>query len=339
MVSFIDYHGIRMSTKSNRRVLVIGATGFIGSRLTERLWKGGYLPTALLRRGEKPGPAAVACIEGDPAKPGPWQSEVRKYDAVINLAGSSIFRRWTAKAKREILESRLSSTRNVVDAILASGRSIHLLNASGVGYYGFHDDEELDEGDGAGRNFIAGLAQQWEDEARRASAGGSRVVLCRFGIVLGRGGGAMEKMTKAVRWGVGARLGSGRQWFSWIHEEDLARAFLFLLGHEGIVGPVNFTSPYPIRNAELMEAMRKVMGRRAIIPSVPPVLLRLIYLEFSTVFLKGQRVRPGILSGNGFQFRFPHIKLAIGDLVSQGPSSCSFLWTMASHDSSVHSCR
>ena len=225
----MDYHGMRMSTESNRGVLVIGATGFIGSKLTKRLWEGGYLPTTLVRRGEKPGSAAVACIEGDPVKPGPWQSQVKRYDAVINLAGSSIFRRWTAQAKREILESRLSSTRNVVDAILASGRSIHLLNASGIGYYGFHDDEELDESDGPGRNFIADLARRWEDEARRASAGGSRVVLCRFGIVLGRGGGAMEKMTKTVRWGVGARLGSGRNGFSWIHEEDLARAFLFLL--------------------------------------------------------------------------------------------------------------
>lgn len=316
MVSFIDYHEMRMSTESNRRVLVTGATGFIGSKLTERLREGGYLPTALVRRGEKPGCAAVACIEGDPVKPGPWQSEVKRYGTVINLAGSSIFRRWTAEAKRELLESRLSSTRNVVDAILASGQSIPLLNASGIGYYGFHDDEKLDESDGPGRNFIANLARQWEDEARRASAGGSRVLLCRFGIVLGRGGGAMEKMTKAVRWGVGARLGNGRQWFSWIHEEDLARAFLFLLSHEGISGPVNFTSPHPIRNVELMEIMRKVMRRRAVAPMIPAFLLRLIYLEFSTVFLKGQRVRPGILSGNGFQFRFPHIKQAIANLVS-----------------------
>ncbi len=274
------------------------------------------MPTALIRRGEESSPGRVPYIEGDPGKPGPWQSEVKKFDAVINLAGSSIFRRWTQEAKREILESRLSSTRNVVDAILASGRSIPLLNASGVGYYGFHDDEELDEGDRPGRNFIADLARQWEDEAKRVSTGGSRVAFCRFGIVLGRGGGAMEKMTKAARWGVGAPLGNGRQWFSWIHEEDLSRAFLFLLGHEGIVGPVNFTSPHPIRNVELMETMREVMGRRAVVPRVPAILLRLIYLEFSTVFLKGQRVRPGILSGNGFQFRFPHIDQAIADLIA-----------------------
>lgn len=316
MVYLIDYHERSMSTGSIRRILVTGATGFIGSKLMERLQGEGYMPTALIRRGEKPGSGMMAYIEGDPAKPGPWQSGVKDYDAVINLAGSSIFRRWTAEAKRELLESRLSSTRNVVDAILSSGRGIHLLNASGVGYYGFHDDEALDEGDAPGRNFIADLARQWEDEARRASTGGSRVVLCRFGIVLGRGGGAMEKMTWAVRWGFGAPLGNGRQWFSWIHEEDLINAFLFLLGHEEILGPVNFTSPYPIRNGALMQAMRKVMGRRAVVPAIPAVLLRLIYLEFSTVFLKGQRVLPGILSGNGFQFRFPRVEQAIVDLLS-----------------------
>jgi uncharacterized protein len=303
-----------MSKEQVRKILITGATGFIGSRLMERLRTIGYRPTALIRPGEKIVPG-VEHVEGDPTKPGSWQTEVGRQDAVINLAGSSIFRRWTLQAKRDLLESRLSSTRNIVDAIQMSGRRIHLLNASGVGYYGYHEDEELDERAGPGNTFIADLARRWEHEAERASVKDSRVVCCRFGIVLGKGGGALEQMARAIKWGVGARLGNGRQWFSWIHEEDLARAFFFVLSNEQISGPVNFTTPFPVRNAELMRVMRRTMGRPALIPAVPAVLLRLIYLEFSTVFVKGQRVIPAVLSRDGFHFRFPRIEQAMADLL------------------------
>lgn len=315
MDSFIDYHGIEMAHTPIHKILIMGATGFIGSRLVERLGAEGYRPTALMRSGERVLPG-VDYQEGDPTKPGDWQSLVSDQDAVINLAGSTIFRRWTARVKRELLESRLSSTRNVVDAILASGRPIHLFNASGIGYYGTHGDEELDERHGPGETFLAELARQWEDEATRAWASGSRVVLCRFGIVLGKGGGAMQKMTRAVRWGLGAPLGRGRQWFSWIHEEDLVGAFLFLLASRQITGPVNFTSPYPVRNAHLMRVMRNAMGRQTLIPMVPALILRLRYLGFSRVFVKGQRVVPRVLQQKGFQFRFPRIEEAVADLLT-----------------------
>lgn len=304
-----------MALEPSRKILMAGGTGFIGSILIPRLQAGGYQVTALIRTAEKR-PAGVEYIRGDPASPGDWQSEVMKHQAVINLAGSSIFRRWTSRVKQDLLESRLLSARNMVDAILASNRRIDLLSASGVGYYGFRDDEELDEDDPAGTNFIADLARQWENEAHRASANGSRVILCRFGIVLGRDGGAMTRIRKAVQWRAGARLGSGRQWFSWIHEEDLAQAFLFLLARWDIAGPVNLTTPYPVRNAELMHVMRKAMDRRAFIPCVPDFALKLIYREFSTVFLKGQRVIPGVLNGAGFPFHFPFIKQAVRDLLA-----------------------
>lgn len=303
-----------MARESSHKIFITGGTGFIGSILVPKLRAEGYQVTSLIRTGEKR-PPGVECIQGDPASPGDWQSEVMKHDVVVNLAGSSIFRRWTSRVKRDLLESRLFSTRNVVDAILASNHHIGLLNASGVGYYGFRGDEELDEDDRPGTNFIADLARQWENEAQRASGNGSRVVLCRFGIVLGKDGGAMTNIRRAVQWHAGARLGSGLQWFPWIHEVDMARAFLFLLTKPDIHGAVNFTTPYPVRNSELMQLMRKVMGRRALIPCVPAFLLELIYREFSTVFLKGQRVTPGVLNGAGFRFRFPFIEQAVRDLL------------------------
>lgn len=304
-----------MTPEPSRTILMTGGTGFIGSILIPRLRAEGYQVTALIRRGEKH-PPGVEYIQGDPTSPGDWQSEVMRHDAVMNLAGSSIFRPWTSRVKQDVLESRLLSTRNMVDAIIASDRRIDLLNASGVGYYGFRDDEELDEDDRPGTNFIADLARQWENEAQRASANDSRVVLCRFGIVLGRDGGAMTNIRKAVQWHAGARLGAGTQWFSWIHEVDMARAFLFLLAKPDIHGAVNFTAPHPVRNSELMHVMRKVMGRRALIPCVPAFILKLIYREFSTVFLKGQRVIPGLLRGAGFRFRFPFIEQAVRDLLA-----------------------
>jgi uncharacterized protein len=308
------YNGADMGHKPPRKIFVTGGTGYIGSILVPKLQTRGYQVTVLIRRGVKRCPG-VEYIQGNLASPGDWQSELVKHDVVINLAGSSIFRRWTRRVKRDLLESRLFSSRNVVDAILASNRQIDLFNASGVGYYGFRGDEELDEDDRPGTNFIADLARQWENEAQRAASNGSRVVLCRFGIVLGRDSGALRNIRKAVQWRIGARLGDGSQWFSWIHEVDMVRAFLFLLAKPEIHGAVNLTTPHPVRNSELMHVMGRVMGRRAFIPCVPAFILELIYREFSTVFLKGQRVIPGILKGEGFRFRFSKVEQAAKDLL------------------------
>lgn len=296
-----------------------GGTGFIGSRLIPAFIRGGHEITLLVRPGEEKGFAlsGVRIVEGDPAELGRWQEDLATHEAVVNLAGASIFQRWTKKARREIRQSRISSTRNIAEAVKgSSGRTAHLFNASGVGYYGFSGDASVDEKSPKGNTFLADLAKQWETEAMRATEGGARVVLCRLGIVLGRNGGAFTRIHPLVKLHLGSPWGKGTQWFSWIHEEDCVRILLFLFERTDLKGPVNFTSPFPVTNRELMGFMNEVVGKKPYVPSIPGPLIRLSFGEFSTVFLKGQRAVPGVLQKEGFSFRFPALKEALADLVN-----------------------
>ncbi|MFH0786391.1 MAG: TIGR01777 family oxidoreductase, partial [Pseudomonadota bacterium] len=212
------------------KVFITGGTGLVGSHLTQQLTGQGYQVT-LLTRSIKPGrslPEGAAYLEADPTRPGPWQGEVASHEIVINLAGASIFHRWTEEYKRSLLDSRLLTTRNVVEALSPrKGQETVLLNASAVGYYGFHQDEELVEETPSGDDFLATLARDWEHEAVKAVDFGVRVIRCRFGIVLGDKGGALDQMVPLFKKGLGSPLGSGRQWFSWIHQQDLSAVLLF----------------------------------------------------------------------------------------------------------------
>jgi uncharacterized protein (TIGR01777 family) len=195
------------------------------------------------------------------------------------------------------------------------GRTVHLLNASAVGYYGFRDDAVLDETAEPGGDFLAGVARAWEGEAARAAGAGVRVVLCRFGIVLGSDGGAFPEMVERFsRFGPSV-LGTGRQWFSWIHVEDLARIFLFLLERGDMSGPVNCVSPGAVTNRGLTEAVAARMGRSRSRLSVPGFALRLLMGDFAEVLLNGQRVHPARLLAEGFEFRFADVDSALEDLV------------------------
>jgi len=294
------------------KIFLTGGTGFVGKSLAPALIRGGHEVTILTRSG-KGGPPGVSLVEGDPTQKGGWQAAIKEHDAVINLAGASIFTRWTDEAKKIIRESRLLTTRNLVGA-LEGARVRHFFSTSAVGYYGFHKDEALTEESLPGDDFLARLGRDWEKEAREAEKKGCRVVITRFGIVLGEKGGALGQMIPLFRKYLGGHLGSGNQWFSWIHIEDLTAAFLFLLGHPEFSGPVNFTAPNPVRNRELAKTIGKAMGRPSFLP-VPGFMLKLALGEFGSILLEGQRVIPQKLLKSGFQFRYPEIEQAIEQII------------------------
>lgn len=300
------------------KIFMTGGTGFVGSALTHKFTGLNHEVTVLTRSSSGAGalPPGASFVEGDPMQAGDWQERAGEHDVFVNLAGASIFKRWTDRYKALLRDSRIHTTRNLVDALSGRPRKATLLlSASAVGYYGFHADEELDERSPPGGDFLASLSQEWENEAARAAEFGVRVVLCRFGIVLGKGGGALKQMTPVFRLGLGSPLGSGAQWFSWIHLDDLTDAFTFLMGEEGIAGPVNLTAPHPVTNGELTKSLSQALGKPAFLPGVPGFLIELAMGEFGSVLLQGQRVRPKRLLENGFRFRYPGIEEALRSLL------------------------
>ncbi len=300
------------------KIFVTGATGFVGRYITRELSQAGeevLIVSRSLRKAKESVPWAQI-VEGDPRKPGKWQDEAAKCEAAINLAGSSIFSVWTKAAREEILQSRILSTRNLVDGLNREGNCKTLLSASAIGYYGSRlDDEELSEDARPGAEFMSEVCVKWEAEAKRGEQAGMRVSQCRFGIVLGKDGGALETMLPAFRRMLGSSLGSGRQWMSWIHLRDLFSIFTFLLNNDSISGPINCVSPNPARNREFAEALSKALGRPIVLPGVPAFVLRTLLGEFSNVLVMGQRVVPTKLSQNGFSFQFPTLATALADLI------------------------
>jgi len=300
------------------KIFMTGGTGFVGTTLIKRLTQEGHQATVLTRAPpeESPLPKGASYLEGDPTEKGAWQESAAEHDVIINLAGASIFRRWSKRAKETIRDSRIQTTQNLVEALAArKGKETLLLSTSAIGYYGSHEDEELVEESPPGEGFLASLAQEWELEALKSEAYGARVALLRFGIVLGKNGGALRQMIPIFSLCLGSSLGSGEQWFSWIHEEDLASIYLHLIRQKDISGPINCTAPYPVRNMDLTRALGQAMGKPTFLPAVPGFILRMIMGEFGSVLLEGQRVLPKRLLDTGFQFNFPEIKEALEDLL------------------------
>jgi uncharacterized protein (TIGR01777 family) len=294
------------------KIFITGGTGFVGKTLALALIRTGHEVSVLTRSG-KGETSGVSWIEGDPTQKGKWQEAIKEHGVIINLAGASLFSRWTEEAKRMIRDSRILTTRHLVEA-MDGGKGKTLFSTSAIGYYGFHGDENLTEDSPAGGDFLAFLAKDWEAEAKEAEKKGCRVVITRFGIVLGEKGGALGQMIPLFNKYVGGPLGSGKQWFSWIHIEDLTRAFLFLLEHPEISGPVNFTAPNPVRNKELAQWLGRILGRPAFLPA-PGFMLRLVLGEFGSILLEGQRVLPQKLVRAGFQFSYPEIDRALRQVI------------------------
>ncbi|MBN2401410.1 MAG: TIGR01777 family oxidoreductase [Spirochaetes bacterium] len=293
-------------------VLITGGTGFVGSYLAGHLIKNGYNVTILTSSPVSTGGkiSRLTYLEGNPTVKGPWQKFVAEHDVIINLAGASIFTRWTRKQKEIIRSSRINTTRNLVEALPDNSKRITFFSASAVGYYGFHEDEKLSESSPAGDDFLARLAYDWEQEALLATKKAASVIITRFGIVLGKNGGVLGLMFPLFKYFLGGPLGSGQQWFSWVHVHDLAEAFIFLLKHQKISGAVNLCSPNPVINKELGKAIGKILHRPSFMRS-PGFIIKLILGEFGSVLLKGQRVIPGRLLDAGFKFQYPDIEEAL----------------------------
>jgi len=301
------------------KILITGGTGFVGTQLTFRLIQDGHQVTILTRslKGTKGSSLGISYVEGDPTKKGPWQGAIKDRDAVINLAGASIFSKWTDEHKKALRESRVNTTQNIVEGIASHPeRPFTLFSTSAVGYYGFCGDEELTEESPQGDDFLARMALEWEGEALKAREKGARVVITRFGIVMGEKGGALSQMIPLFKKYVGGPIGSGKQWFSWVHIKDLAEAFVFLLKHPEISGAVNVCSPNPVRNKDLAKALGKALHRPSFIQA-PAFMVKLVLGEFGSVILEGQRVIPKRLLENGFVFQYPDIEKALQGIVGQ----------------------
>jgi uncharacterized protein (TIGR01777 family) len=299
------------------KVFITGGTGFVGTYLSRELLKEGHSITILTRRAQPPpAPEGIGYLRGDPTQSGPWMEAVPQHDWIINLAGASIFTRWTEAHKKEIFESRVFTTRNLVTALAAGDRHQLFCSTSAVGYYGPRGEEDLTEDSPQDDGFLGELARNWEAAALQAQNLGVRVVITRFGIVMGRDGGALGQMVPMFRKFLGGVLGSGMQWFSWIHQQDHARAYHFIQEHSEISGPVNFTAPHPVRNRDLTKALGQVLHRPTVM-APPEFMLRLMLGEFAETLLTGQKVFPQRLQEAGFKFNFPTMEAALENLLGE----------------------
>ena len=290
-------------------IAVAGATGLIGSALVARLRAHGHTVRRLVHSARNVGEGDVLWdAERGEVPPGALDG----VDAVVNLAGAPIGRRWTEARKREARASRVQGTERLARAIAAlPARPRVLLNGSAVGYYGDRGDEVLSETSSPGHDFLADLCADWERAVAPAGDAGARVVLLRTGVVLSKQGGALAKMLPPFRLGMGGPLGSGAQWMSWILLEDHLRAMEHCLFVDRVQGPVNVVSPNPVRNAHFATTLGRVLARPAVLP-VPAVALELLYGEMARgTILASQRALPDALSAAGFDFRFPTVEGAL----------------------------
>jgi uncharacterized protein (TIGR01777 family) len=290
------------------RILISGASGFIGNALRPALAAAGHTSDALVRRAPRNDE-----VQWDPTQP----LDPRKlagFDAIIHLAGKSISGRWSEKFKREVRESRVLGTQTLATAAAESYRRTGLprtfVAASATGYYGNRGDEELTEDSQPGSGFLPKVCEEWESATRHAAEAGIRVANLRIGVVLAKHGGALQAMLPAFRLGLGGPIGDGRQYMSWITLDDVVGAFVFALTNDSLHGPVNAVAPQPVRNVEFVRALGHALHRPAFFP-LPAFAVRTLFGEMGEALLLGSAlVRPAKLEAAGYQYRHPELNEA-----------------------------
>ncbi|MBD1908634.1 TIGR01777 family oxidoreductase [Funiculus sociatus GB2-A5] len=298
------------------KVAIAGGTGFVGSRLVERLLAEGHQVLILTRNpaSVKPAPS-VEVVAYNPKESGAWQQSISGCDAVVNLAGEPIAeKRWTPEHKQEIINSRKIGTQKIVEAISkANPKPSVLVSASAIGYYGTSETATFEESSPSGNDFLAQVCQEWEAEAQKVKDTGTRLVIVRIGIVLAMGG-AIGKMIPPFKMFAGGPIGTGKQWFSWIHRDDLVNLILFALQQREVEGVLNATAPNPVRMNEVSQTLGEVLNRPSWLP-VPAFALEVLLGDGAQVVLEGQQVLPKRTITQGFDYQYPSLKQALEEFL------------------------
>lgn len=297
-----------------RTVLITGATGLIGTRLTEILLAKGYNVRHLSRRAS----SRIETFTWDVDKQTIQEGALHDVDAIVHLAGANVAeKRWTKERKQQLINSRIDSTKLIYHELKKGNHRVRsFVCASGVGYYGWESEAHLfTENSPGGDDFLARLTAHWEAEANRISDLGIRVVCIRIGIVLSKNEGALAPIVKTVRNLVGAPLGNGKQFISWIHHEDICRMFLHVLENQNLIGAYNGVADEPVTNAELTKAVATELNKPLVLPNVPPFALKLAFGEMAELVLQGSRVSNEKILSTGYQLKFPRLKEALADLL------------------------
>lgn len=295
-------------------ITLTGASGFIGGALIAKLKDDGHKIHLLGRNPPKDTALQFSKWDAMGSQPPPADA-IAGADAIIHLAGEPVAQRWNDAIKKRIRESRVNGTRRLVEAIAAAGdrKPKILIAASAIGFYGDRGDTAVTESSKPGKGFLPEVCVEWESAANAAMALGLRVTKLRIGVVLGRDGGAMAQMLPFFRMGAGGRIGSGRQWMSWIHLDDLVGLVLLALQNGSISGPLNGTSPNPVTNADFTQILAEVIHRPAALP-VPEFALKMLYGEMAQVIIEGARVIPDAALKAGYQFRYPDLRVALASI-------------------------
>ena len=303
------------------KIAITGATGLVGSRLVEKLNQAGHQILVFTRnpnKAQKTFPASrypnLEIVRYTPQESGDWQNSVSGCDAVVNLAGEPIAERWSPQQKQAIMESRQIGTRKLVEAIaMAADKPQVLVSGSAIGYYGTSETAVFKENSTPGKDFLAQVCQNWEAEAQKVTESGVRLVIVRIGIVLANGG-ALGKMLGPFKMFAGGPIGSGKQWFSWIHRDDLVNLIIRGVEDSQMSGAYNATAPHPVRMSTLCDTLGQVMNRPSWLP-VPDFVLEVLLGDGAVVVLEGQQVLPEKTKSTGFDYQYAELKSALAEIV------------------------